>query len=69
MSPAREGRSGGDREESREHRTEQQGKGREKEDQGMHGIKHPRSKACLRGRARGEGEVKRGKAEEQILTR
>lgn len=41
MSTDREGRSGDDRKESRENRTEQQGKGREEGDQGMHGVKQP----------------------------
>lgn len=61
LSTNREGRSGDDRKESREYRTDQQGKGREEGDQGMQG-------AAWGGRDGGEGEVKRGKAEERILT-
>lgn len=39
MSIDREGRSGDDRKESREYRTDQQG--REEDDQGVHGVKQP----------------------------
>lgn len=41
LSTNREGRSGDDRKESREYRTDQQGKGREEGDQGMQGVKQP----------------------------
>lgn len=60
MSTDGEGRSGDDREESREYRTDQQGKGREEDNQGLDGVKQAGEEEPEENERLKEGKQSRG---------